>query len=101
MGVQWLRIHLPMQRHGFDPQFGKIPYGTGHLSLCARTAEPMHLELMFRNRSGHHSEKPTHHHQEEPPLSTTRENLPTALKTRAGREGGEREKDGRNYLSKV
>ena len=38
--VQWLRIHLPMQGHGFDPRSGKIPYASEQLSPCATTTEP-------------------------------------------------------------
>ena len=29
--VQWLRIHLPMQGHRFDPWSGKIPHAVGQL----------------------------------------------------------------------
>ena len=32
--VQWLRIHLPVLGHGFDPWSGKIPHAAEQLSLC-------------------------------------------------------------------
>ena len=38
--AQWLRIHLPMQGHGFDSWSGKIPHATEKLSLCTTTTEP-------------------------------------------------------------
>ena len=38
--VQWLRIRLPMQGHGFDPWSGKIPHATEQLSPGATTTEP-------------------------------------------------------------
>ena len=38
--AQWLRIHLPMQGHGFEPWSGKIPHTAEQLSLCATTTEP-------------------------------------------------------------
>ena len=48
--IQWLRIHLPMQAHGFDPCSGKIPHaaeqlthGPQLLSLCSRAQEPQLL----------------------------------------------------------
>ena len=31
--VQWLRIRLLMQRHGFDPWSGKITHAEGQLKL--------------------------------------------------------------------
>ena len=37
--VQWLRIHLPMQGHGFEPWSGKIPHATEQLSLCTTITE--------------------------------------------------------------
>ena len=39
--VQWLRIHLPMQEHGFIPfpKSGKIPHDAEQLSLCETTAK--------------------------------------------------------------
>ena len=38
--VQWLRICLPMQGHGFEPWSGKIPHAAEQLSPCATTTEP-------------------------------------------------------------
>ena len=38
--VQWLRIRLPMQGHGFEPWSGKIPHAMEQLSPCATTTEP-------------------------------------------------------------
>ena len=32
--AQWLRIHLPMRGHGFEPWSGKIPHAAEQLSLC-------------------------------------------------------------------
>ena len=38
--VQWLRIHLPMQVHGFDPWSGKRPHPQSSQAPCARNTEP-------------------------------------------------------------
>ena len=38
--AQWLRIHLPMQGHGFEPWSRKIPHAAEQLSPCATTTEP-------------------------------------------------------------
>ena len=38
--VQWLRIRLPMQGHGFKPWSGKIPHAAEQLSPCTTTTEP-------------------------------------------------------------
>ena len=38
--VQWLRIRLPMQVHGFEPWSRKIPQAAEQLSPCATTTEP-------------------------------------------------------------
>ena len=37
--AQWLRIHLQMQGHGFEPWSGKIPHAAEQLSLCITTTE--------------------------------------------------------------
>ena len=37
--VQWLRIHLPTQRHEFNPWSGKNPHASEQLSPGATTAE--------------------------------------------------------------
>ena len=37
--AQWLRIHLPMQGHGFEP-WSEIPHAAEQLSPCATTTEP-------------------------------------------------------------
>ena len=39
--VQWLRIHLAMKGHGFNPWSGKIPHAVEQLSLCKTTTEPI------------------------------------------------------------
>ena len=36
-----------MGLHGFNPWFEKIPHATEQQSLCAATAEPVHLDLVF------------------------------------------------------
>ena len=48
--AQWLRIHLPMQGHGFEPWSRKIPHAVEQLtpapqilSLCSRAREPQLL----------------------------------------------------------
>ena len=38
--VQWLRICLPVQGHGFSSRSGEMPQAAGQLSLCANTTEP-------------------------------------------------------------
>ena len=63
--VQWLRICLPMQGHGFDPCSWKIPHAAEQLSLLA-------LEPMFSNKRSHCSEKPAYC-SEVALLATTRE----------------------------
>ena len=40
--IQWLRIHLPAQEHGFDPSPRQIPHTAGQVSLWATTTEPVH-----------------------------------------------------------
>ena len=37
--VQWLRLRLPMQGHGFDSRSGEMPRAMEQLSLCATTTE--------------------------------------------------------------
>ena len=37
--VEWLKIHLPMQGHGFNPSSKKIPNAVGQPSLCITTTE--------------------------------------------------------------
>ena len=34
-----MRIHLLMQKHGFDPWLGKLPHATGKPSPCTTTTE--------------------------------------------------------------
>ena len=41
LGVQWLRVHLPMQETWFNPWSGKIPHAVEHLSLCTTSTEPV------------------------------------------------------------
>ena len=62
--VQWLRICLPMQGHGFDPWAGKIPHAAEQLNPCTTTTEPVHLEPVLRNKRGHRNEKPVHSNEE-------------------------------------
>ena len=38
--VQWIRIHLSMQRTWFDPWSGKIPHAMGQLRPCTTAGEP-------------------------------------------------------------
>ena len=38
--AQWLRIHLPMLGHGFEPCSRKIPNAAQQLSPCTTTTEP-------------------------------------------------------------
>ena len=38
--VQWTRIHLPMQRHRFDPWSGKTPHAEGSESPSTTTPQP-------------------------------------------------------------
>ena len=37
--IQWLRIHLAMPGHGFDPWSRKIPHASGQLSSCVTITE--------------------------------------------------------------
>ena len=77
--VQWLRTHLPMQGHMFEPWSWKIPHAAEQLSPCATTTEPVHhtyrgcapqlpkpvcLEPMLRNKRSHRNEKPTQGNEE-------------------------------------
>ena len=39
--IQWIRIHLLMQGHGFSSWSRKIPHAMGQLSPCTPTTEPM------------------------------------------------------------
>ena len=52
--AQWLRIHVPMQGHGFNPSSWKIPHAAGQRSL--RIVEP----VLGHERS-HRNEKPARH----------------------------------------
>ena len=38
--AQWIRIHLLMQGHGFDPWSGKVPHATEQVTPCTTTTEP-------------------------------------------------------------
>ena len=72
--VQWLRICLPKQGHGFDPRCRKIPPALGEQSLCttlrpcSRALKPQPLSSFFRacpgllpyNKRSRCNEKPTH-----------------------------------------
>ena len=62
---QWSRVvkNLPASAGDMDLISGpgtKIPRVTGHLSLCTRTAEPMHPRAHAPNKKSHHNEKPLH-----------------------------------------
>ena len=50
LGGQWLRIHLPIQGHGFDFWSKKIPLGAEQLSLCTPTTEPMSCKYLAHAR---------------------------------------------------
>ena len=87
---QWIRIHLPM--HGTRARSPvredstchiatkPIPqnYGAGELQLL----EPARLEPVLHNKRSHHSEKPAYQNKEQPSLTTTKESLHTAVKTK-------------------
>ena len=45
---------------GFKPWSGKTPHAIGQESLCVTTTDPRVLELVFRNKRSHYSEKPEH-----------------------------------------
>ena len=59
--MQWIRIHLPMQGHRFDPWSGRISHASEQLSPWATTTEPVHLEPMRCKKRGHCSEKLKYH----------------------------------------
>ena len=52
--------------HGFNPWSGKIPYGTGQISLCIVTTEPTRPEPVHRDSEPtrpepvHRDSEPTH-----------------------------------------
>ena len=48
--VQWLRIHLPMQRTWVNPWSGEIPHASGKLSLCATTTKSALYSLCAARR---------------------------------------------------
>ena len=88
--VQWLRICLPIQGHGFDPYSRKIPHAKGQLSPCPTTTEPTccnygspcALEPGLCNKRNHNNEMSTPCNQRVPaPLTKTRESPHTAMKT--------------------
>ena len=55
--------NLPARGHRFDPWSWKIPHAVEQQSLCAKTTEPVLLELVLPN------EKPRHSKEEWPLLS--------------------------------
>ena len=55
--------NLPARGHRFDPWSRKIPHAVEQQSLCAKTTEPVLLELVLPN------EKPRHSKEEWPLLS--------------------------------
>ena len=67
--------------HGFEPWSGKIPHSEEQLGPCATTTEPVHLELVLRNKRGRDSERPAHRNEEWPPLAATRESPRAETKT--------------------
>ena len=59
--VEWIRICLPMQGHGFDPWSGKIPRAAEQLSPCApKYWGPRTLKPVLLNKRSHRNEKPAH-----------------------------------------
>ena len=62
LGVQWLRIHLPMQGNGFNPWSGKIPHAEGQVNL-AQLPSPCALASVPCNEGSHSKEKPTHNEE--------------------------------------
>ena len=49
--LQWLRIHLTVKGHGFDPWSGKIPHAAQLLSPGATTPEMRALGPLFPDKS--------------------------------------------------
>ena len=92
--VQWIRIHLPMQRtwvqslvqedstrHGAT-KLMRYNYWAHALETASRSSWiPCTLEPLLHSKRSHHNEKPMHRNQEEPALATTRERLRAAMKT--------------------
>ena len=56
--VQWIRIHLPIQR--IDPWFRKIPRPMEQLSGCHSYQSPCPRGPMLCNKSSHHNENSVH-----------------------------------------
>ena len=72
--VQWLRIHLLMQGHKFDPWSRKIPHAVEQLSPWAPSIEPV-----LQSPGMVTTEPPCYdqrsHRNEKPLITTTRESL--------------------------
>ena len=60
--VQWLRVHLPMQRTRV--LLWEIPRATGQLSLCATITEPTCHTACVLPQEKPLSEKPVHHNKD-------------------------------------
>ena len=56
--VQWIRIHLPIQR--IHPWFRKIPRPMEQLSGCHSYQSPCPRGPMLCNKSSHHNENSVH-----------------------------------------
>ena len=88
LGIQWLRIHLPMQGTWVlslvweDPTRCRgLTQSSQLLSPCSRACKlrfwgcllqlpkPRHLEPVLGNKRGHHKGKPMHYNGEECPCS--------------------------------
>ena len=106
LGIQWLRIHLPMQgtrvvslvwedptrRRGVTQSFQLLsPSSRAHelqlLSLLVATTKAHALGACALQQGSHHKWKPMHHNGEEwPLLSTTAEGPPAAAETQCNQE---------------
>ena len=92
--VQWLRIHLPIQGHRFDPCSGKTPRAAGQVSLCTTTTEAHTTErtVLCSERSHPKRIQPIST-TENPPL-TIRESPCAANKTQHSQNKKKRKKSG-------
>ena len=59
--VQWLKIHLPMQRTWVQSLGWEILHAVEQLSPYATTTEPARLEPILRNKRGHGNKKSNSH----------------------------------------
>ena len=70
-GAQCLRIHPPVQGHGFDSSCGKLPHATRPQACSLQLLSLRTLSLC--SKRSHHEENPAHHSKEQPVLTATRE----------------------------